>query len=56
MLIAASIAAANERRRTVDVHGQEYLLCAVSVPISGEIRQLVGTKTAAQTRFRLAPE
>ena len=26
MLIAASIAAANERRRTVDVHGQEYLL------------------------------
>lgn len=26
MLIAASIVVANERRRTVDVHGQEYLL------------------------------
>ena len=26
MLIAASIAEANERRQIVDVHGQEYLL------------------------------
>ena len=37
MLIATSIAEANERRRIVDVHGQEYLLREVvdAVPRRG---------------------